>query len=199
MAVRLVVGLGNPGRAYARTRHNIGFVVVETLARRCGASLQGHDSRLASAHVQLAGRPVLLLEPLLFMNLSGAVLSELDVAFAVTDLLVVHDDLDLACGTVRVKQGGGSGGHRGVASLVAHLGPEFIRVRVGVGRPAPGEDSAAYVLAPFAAAEEAVMSAAVERAADAVEAVVANGVAVAMNLYNVRSGGRGPAAVMGRD
>jgi PTH1 family peptidyl-tRNA hydrolase len=185
--VRVIVGLGNPGSRYDATRHNVGAVAVGELAQRWGLPLRPspYGSRLAPGSIDSGD--VLLVEPQMYMNLSGRALAQLPLPVTAADLIVMHDDLDLECGRVRIKRGGGSAGHRGVESIAASYGPEFIRVRIGVGRPPAGDDAAAYVLSPFAECERATIAAAVSRAADAVECILRHGLEVAMNRCNTRS------------
>lgn len=191
--MRAVVGLGNPGEEYARTRHNVGFWVVEELARRWNADFgrERRGSRVARA--RFGGDAVLLIEPLMYMNCSGDSLARLDADLRPTanEMIVVHDDLDLACGRVAVKKGGGTGGHRGLASLVAWGGADFARARVGIGRPPLGQEVATFVLRPFRSEERPVIETAVTRAADAVEAILRDGVGRAMNIFNTRSNDAG--------
>lgn len=188
--MRTVVGLGNPGFEYARTRHNVGFLTVERLAARWRIAL--HDVRcgVRLGPGSIAGVLVCLAEPLEFMNRSGE--SVLRSGIDTEEMIVVHDDMDLVMGQLRLRRGGGAGGHRGVQSLLDHLGPDFIRVRVGVGRPPIGEDIPEYVLAPIAEDEWVALAAAVERAADAVEVVLRDGLVTAMNTFNVRRDGDCP-------
>jgi peptidyl-tRNA hydrolase, PTH1 family len=174
----VVVGLGNPGRSYERTRHNLGFLVADELARRHGGSWRKRK-RTEAAPVSLGFQDVTLLKPTTFMNNSGAALVE----YKADDLIVVHDDLDLPEGDVRVKVGGGAGGHNGLRSVIGHLGPDFVRVRVGVGRPPPGMGVTDYVLGKM----DAAVRDAVPRATDAVEAVVEDGLEAAMNRFNARA------------
>jgi peptidyl-tRNA hydrolase, PTH1 family len=174
----VVVGLGNPGRSYERTRHNLGFLVADELARRHGGSWRKRK-RTEAAPVSLGLQDVTLLKPTTFMNNSGAALAE----YKADDLIVVHDDLDLPEGDVRVKVGGGAGGHNGLRSVIGHLGPDFVRVRVGVGRPPPGMGVTDYVLGKM----DAAVRDAVPRATDAVEAVVEDGLEAAMNRFNARA------------
>jgi peptidyl-tRNA hydrolase, PTH1 family len=174
----VVVGLGNPGRSYERTRHNLGFLVADELARRHGGSWRKRK-RTEAAPVSLGFQDVTLLKPTTFMNNSGAALAE----YKADDLIVVHDDLDLPEGDVRVKVGGGAGGHNGLRSVIGHLGPDFVRVRVGVGRPPPGMGVTDYVLGKM----DAAVRDAVPRATDAVEAVVEDGLEAAMNRFNARA------------
>jgi PTH1 family peptidyl-tRNA hydrolase len=184
--MRAVVGLGNPGEEYARTRHNVGFWIVEELARRWGAdfSRERRGSRVARA--RFGGEPVALIEPLMFMNCSGDALARLDADLrpSAAEMVVVHDDLDLACGRINVKKGGGTGGHRGLASLVSWCGADFARTRVGIGRPPLGQEVATFVLRPFRSEERSIIDRATMRAADAVEEILTSGVTRAMNTFN---------------
>lgn len=200
--MRTIVGLGNPGRLYAGSRHNVGFAVIEELTRRWRWSLGRARHGLRTAHGVVAGQLTRLVEPQLYMNLSGDALARLDPPVEVTELIVAHDDLDLEPGCVRVKRGGGTGGHRGLDSIVEQYSPGFTRVRVGVGHPARGQDTADYVLSSaFDNRDRDVVSAAVQRAADAVEYILVKGVDAAMNTFNARtkSANASAAAPMGRN
>jgi len=186
-AVSVIAGLGNPGPRYEGTRHNAGFMVVDELARRAGAVLQERKFRAAWARGAVAGHPVLFVKPLTFMNLSGEAVGAVLRYFGVPPgaLLVVHDDLDLPVGRLRLGRGGGAGGHRGVLSIVDHAGTlDFLRLRVGIGRPRFGEPVEAYVLEPPYPDERAVFEEAVSRAVEAAEEVLRSGLAAAMNRYN---------------
>lgn len=197
--MRIVVGLGNPGSAYADTRHNVGFMVVEELARRWHASLApSTDARLAESVI--AGEQTMLIEPQLYMNRSGTAVAAVRPQLVASELIVIHDDLDLEFGCVRVKRGGGTAGHRGLDSIAAWCGTEFTRVRAGIGRPARGEDVADFVLSPFASEQREAVAVAIQRAADAVECVLREGEEKAMNRFNVRtqSGAAAAPAPMGR-
>ena len=185
--MRIVVGLGNPGNEYAATRHNVGFMVVQELARRWRLSLEPSGRNAYLARGVIAGEQTMLLEPQLYMNRSGAALAQVAPLAVPSDLVVIHDDLDLDFGSVRVKRGGGTAGHRGLDSIAALCGREFTRVRVGIGRPARGEDVVGYVLSAFPAEQHAAVAAAVARAADATERVLRDGEAKAMNCFNVRT------------
>jgi PTH1 family peptidyl-tRNA hydrolase len=183
----LVVGLGNPGPRYAGTRHNIGRVTVEHLARRHGFSVGAtrFDARYGTGRLGVAR--LALAEPLTFMNLSGQAVAPLARFFKVPPerVLLVCDDLDLPLGALRLRPGGGSGGHNGLSSVLAALGTaEVPRLRLGIGRPPAGWDAADYVLARFDAAEAAAAEALAERGADAVETAVRVGLAAAMNAFN---------------
>lgn len=184
----LVLGLGNPGARYERTRHNAGFLVVDRLGSRAGVTVARKQHGALVENARLGDQPVVLAKPQTFMNLSGQAGASLRGFYKVADadVIVVHDDVDLPFGDVRVKQGGGHGGHNGLRDLSAKLGPGYVRVRFGVGRPPAGWDTADYVLANFTAEETEKVDAAVDEAADAVGLVVAQGVAAAMNLVNRR-------------
>ncbi len=176
----VVVGLGNPGRSYERTRHNAGYLVVEELARRHGGSWR-RKKKAESADVSVGPKNVTLLKPTTFMNLTGSALA----GHRAENLILVHDDLDLDPGTVRVKVGGGAGGHNGLRSTIQNVGPDFVRVRVGIGRPPEGARISVtdFVLGRM---DSAVMEA-LPRAADAVEAVLEEGPEAAMNRFNARN------------
>jgi PTH1 family peptidyl-tRNA hydrolase len=183
---RIVVGLGNPGFAYARTRHNVGFMVVDRLAQRWEIRFACEQQGLVVGRGPVSGVPVLLVQPLEYMNLSGPALQKLPGAWEVQDMIVVYDDIDLPTGRLRVRRNGGTGGHRGITSLVASFGSDFDRVRVGVGRPPATQDPAEYVLESLSDDIFQVMSEAVDRASDAVECLLTQGLQQAMNRFNVR-------------
>jgi PTH1 family peptidyl-tRNA hydrolase len=179
----IIVGLGNPGAAYAHSRHNIGFMVVETLALRWGIVWDAADGALRIGRGSVGGRPIVLAEPQAFMNRSGEALAGLPLE-ADDALVVVHDDVDLPAGRLRLRARGGSAGHRGVASLAERFGSEFARLRVGIGRPPEGQEVAEYVLVPLSRSESDSIRAGVERAADAMECIVTDGLEAAMNRFN---------------
>jgi PTH1 family peptidyl-tRNA hydrolase len=184
----LVLGLGNPGKEYAGTRHNLGVEVVETLARRRGATLKDSKQRALVAEVRIDGKLVVLAFPLTYMNLSGESAALLVRRHGVTDpatIIVVHDELDLPPGAVKVKAGGGLAGNNGLRSLKQHLHTdEFLRVRLGIGKPISKDQGADHVLRKPSKADREAFDVAVERAADAVELIVTAGVAAAMNQVN---------------
>jgi PTH1 family peptidyl-tRNA hydrolase len=185
--MKIVVGLGNPGRKYERTRHNAGFLAVDELARGLRFDLTQEKYHALIGRGQAGGGEVLVVKPQVFMNESGrSVAAALRyTGSAAADLIVVHDELDLPLGTVRIKTGGGHGGHNGLRSIIEHTGsPEFIRVRVGIGRPPAGRDAAEYVLSPFLPAEQQSAADAIARAADAVKAILTDGLTKAMNAHN---------------
>jgi peptidyl-tRNA hydrolase, PTH1 family len=184
--LKIVVGLGNPGNQYKETRHNIGFLVVDELARRWNASPWKRRLEAEVSEHRAIG-PVLLVKPQTFMNLSGVSVREIAKFYKTpsTDIIVVHDDLDLPAGRLRIRERGGAGGHRGIESILSHLGTdEFVRVRFGVGRPPEGWESADYVLGRFSADELPMIREAVVKAADAVEDILKEGAAPAMNRFN---------------
>ena len=188
----LVVGLGNPGPEYAGNRHNIGFMVADLLAERMG----GKFKRAQKAQAQVlegrigppgpASRRVVLAKPMSYMNLSGGPVTALKEFYKVpTDRIVaVHDELDIDYGTLRLKLGGGDNGHNGLKSITKSLGADYLRVRAGIGRPPGRMDVAAFVLKDFSSNERKELDWFVDRAADAVEALVAEGLERAQSTYN---------------
>ena len=187
----LVVGLGNPGPEYAETRHNIGARVVELLAARVGGRSSKHKTNADVLEGRLAGRRVVLAVPRTFMNVSGGPVAGLLRYYGVSpqDLVVIHDDLDLGFGVVRLKQGGGEGGHNGLRSISASIGTkDYLRVRFGIGRPPGRQDPADFVLKRFSGAERKELDFAVDLAADAVEALLLDGLEPAQNRFHALSG-----------
>jgi peptidyl-tRNA hydrolase, PTH1 family len=187
----VVVGLGNPGDRYARTRHNLGVVVLESLLVRVGAMLKRHKSGCLVAEATLAEMRTVLARPATYVNESGRPVGALLRWYRASAerLVVVHDELDIPFGYVRVKRGGGTAGHNGLNSIASHLGTkEFVRVRVGISRPAGNREAHDYVLSTFSQAERKQLNDVVERAADAAERVVGAGVERAMNEVNTRPG-----------
>ena len=186
----LVVGLGNPGREYAGNRHNVGFLVADLLASRVGAKFSRHKravAEVAEGRLGFGGPKLILAKPLTFMNLSGAPVVALAQFFKVpvTNVIAVHDELDVPFGQVRAKRGGGEGGHNGLRSMSKSLGSrDYLRVRFGIGRPPGRQDPADFVLSDFSAAERKELDFLVDRAADAVEAVVVSGLEPAQNVYH---------------
>jgi len=187
----LVLGLGNPGPEYARSRHNVGAEAVEELARRAGATLKRGRERALVAEVTMAGQRVALAFPQTFMNLSGEAAQLLVRRFGIEDparLVVVHDELDLPPGVVRVKVGGGLAGHNGLRSITQHLKTDaFVRVRIGVGKPPSKEAGADHVLRRVPKTLRTELDVAVQEAADAVEAIVAEGADAAMTRFNAKA------------
>lgn len=186
----LVVGLGNPGTQYARTRHNVGQDAVELLAVRWSETLRPGKQRSRSAETRRGATPVVLAVPTTFMNESGHAVGALARRFGIDDpsrVIVCHDELDLPPGVVRVKSGGGLAGHNGLRSISAHLGThDYVRVRIGVGKPPSKDEGADHVLSRLSGADLEVLKASVEAAADAVELIIDEGVDTAMNRVNAR-------------
>jgi len=183
----LVVGLGNPGSEYARTRHNVGAEVVELLAARHGARLRKGKERARADEVSVGGKRMALAVPTTYMNDSGAAVQALVRRYGVTpeQVVIVHDELDLPVGALKLKAGGGLAGHNGLRSIKAHLKTDqFLRVRIGVGKPRSKEHGVDHVLNKFAKRERAEIEVTLEQAADAVEAILADGIDAAMNRFN---------------
>ena len=188
----LVVGLGNPGPEYAETRHNVGVRVVEMLAARAGGGrFAKHKANADVLEGRLAGRRAVLAVPRTYMNVSGGPVAGLLRYYGVapTDLVVVHDDLDLGFGVVRLKQGGGEGGHNGLRSISQSIGTkDYLRVRFGIGRPPGRQDPADFVLKRFSGAERKELEFAVDLAADAAEALLRDGLEPTQNRFHALSG-----------
>jgi PTH1 family peptidyl-tRNA hydrolase len=186
----LVVGLGNPGKEYDRSRHNVGFEVVDELARRHGGSFKAGKERSLVAEVRVGELRVALAQPTTYMNLSGEAVAPLVRRYGIeepTHLVVVQDELDLPVGVVRVKVGGGLAGHNGLRSIKAHLHTtDFVRVRIGVGKPPSKEHGADHVLKRVGKSERAELDVAVQEAADAVELIAAEGPEAAQTRFNGR-------------
>jgi len=185
--MNLIIGLGNPGKAYANNRHNIGYRCINKLAKLQGIPLAQRGCQAQFGIGQIAGSKVVLARPRTFMNLSGRSVKLLMQRFQATpsDVLVIHDDLDLPLGKLRLYSGGGSGGHKGVESIITEVGSrDFARVRVGIGRPEEGGDAIDYVLSDFSPGEQAVIEETIVRVADAVLCLLREGIVAAMNKYN---------------
>ena len=183
----LVVGLGNPGEEYAKTRHNVGAEVVEILARRHGGKLRKQKERSLTDEVNVGGKRMALAIPLTYMNLAGEAVAPLVRRYGVepAQLVVVQDEMDFELGRLQVKDGGGLAGHNGLKSIVAHLHTQdFILVRIGIGKPPGSRPGADHVLRRFSKAERKEIDVTLEEAADAVELILAEGVGVAMNRVN---------------
>ena len=187
--MRAIIGLGNPDLEYQRTRHNVGFRVVQKLAERCGIRLSRRAFLSIVGDGIWGNEKVLLVQPQTHMNRSGEAAARIRDFYhlALSDFVVIHDDLDLPLGRLRIKRGGGgAGGNRGVASLIGAFGSkDFVRIKVGIGRPPGRQDPADFVLKPFTLQEEAFILAAVDQAAEAAEVLLIEGVEKAMALFNV--------------
>ena len=186
--MRLVVGLGNPGRRYVQTRHNVGFMVVDNLAKRWTIPADGKQLGALVGGGRVADCKTMLVRPQSFMNRSGQPVRSLMGYFKVgpSDIIVVHDDLDLPFGRVQLKRGGGHGGHNGLRDLNKHVGNDYVRVRIGIGRPPEGWETADYVLGKWNPAEKSEIENILDRGADVVEGVLRDGIEAAMNVFNVR-------------
>jgi PTH1 family peptidyl-tRNA hydrolase len=187
--LRLIVGLGNPGKRYALARHNLGFWVVEQLAREHGFGPVKIWRNALIAEGQLGTKQVILAQPLTYMNRSGLAVTQLANFFKISfpHILVICDDLDLPTGAIRIRPQGGSGGHKGLASIISELGTEqFPRLRLGIGRPPIAEEVTNYVLKPFTREEKQEIEQAVANAVKAVVVFVEEGLDAAMNRYNKR-------------
>lgn len=187
MSISLIVGLGNPGTEYAQTRHNAGFWYVERLAQRYGISLKS-ESRFhgLTGRGQIEGHDVRLLLPSTFMNRSGQAVVPMAKFFQVSpaQLLIAHDELDLASGVIRLKSGGGHGGHNGLRDIVPHLGAEFHRLRIGIGHPGHRDKVTGHVLGKAPVAEQALLDQALDEALRLTDLIVAGQIAQAMNQIN---------------
>ncbi len=194
LPLTLIVGLGNPGPTYARTRHNAGFELVDELARRSGVSLR-HESRHQGelARASIAGADLWLLKPMTYMNLSGQSVRSVAGFYRIApqSILVAHDEIDFPPGLVRLKEGGGAGGHNGLRDVIAQLGDDFWRLRIGVGHPGDRDAVLNYVLGRPPAAEAALIRETVLAAADAVPVMLTDGAQKAMNRLHAR-GAAGP-------
>jgi len=193
--MKLIIGLGNPGRGYANNRHNIGFICLNHFARMQGIRFDKKQGRARIGSGEVAGRDLVIARPQTYMNLSGESVSRLIRKFNVSldDLLVVHDDLDLPVGKIRIRHGGGSGGHMGVASVISCLGSQdFPRLRVGIGRPTITAgftetrevDVIAYVLGDFTPGERQIITQVIPGVSEAILCLLTEGLTIAMNKYN---------------
>ena len=188
--MKLIVGLGNPGKGYTNNRHNVGFQCVDNFARR--HKIQIKERRLGERSLRskfatgdIDGTSVLLAKPRTFMNLSGDAVSQLVRRFKIApgDIVVIHDDMDLPPGKIRIRQRGGSGGHKGISSIINSLGSdEFIRIRVGIGHPE--NDEVSYVLGDFSPEDRQVIDKAVKQVSDIIDCILSEGIETAMNRFN---------------
>ncbi len=182
--IALIVGLGNPGPGYAGNRHSVGYMVVDELARRVGGRFTAHKAGTDALEARLAGRRVVLARPRSFMNVCGPAVASTARFYKIppTDVVVVHDDLDLDYGVLKLKRGGGEGGHNGLRSISASLGSkDYLRVRFGIGRPPGRMDPADFVLRDFSAEQRRELGFLVDRCADAVEQLLVQGLAATQN------------------
>jgi len=193
--MKLIVGLGNPGRGYADNRHNVGFMCLRHFAKTQRITLDKKQGQARIGTGEMAGNKVLLARPQTFMNLSGEAVSRLISKFKINtdDIMVIHDDLDLPLGTIRIRRGGSSGGHKGINSIIAETGKrDFIRIRVGIGRPTMPENDARnkeneivdYVLSDFTPEEKPIITSVIPRVSEALYCLLTEGLTAAMNKYN---------------
>ncbi len=193
--MKLIVGLGNPGRVYAHNRHNIGFMCLNHFSKTLGVRLDKKHGQSRTGSGRADGVKLIVARPQTYMNLSGETVSQLVKKFRndLADLTVIHDDLDLPVGKIRLRQGGGSGGHNGIASIKARLGsPDFCRIRIGIGRPLFFEESAGdkesaiinYVLSDFGAEEKKIMAEVIPIVSRVIFCLLTEGLVTAMNEYN---------------
>ncbi len=190
--VWLIVGLGNPGPGYSGNRHNVGQMVLDTLAKRIGATFKAHKSNsvVAEARLGFGGPKIVLAKPLSYMNTSGGPVANLAKFYSVdpAQIVVVHDELDIEPHQVRIKFGGGHAGHNGLRDIIAAIATQdFVRVRVGIGRPPGRQEVADFVLKDFSAAERSELPVTLEIAADALQAIVESGVSAAQQKFNAPS------------
>ncbi len=190
--VWLIVGLGNPGPGYSGNRHNVGQMVLDTLAKRIGASFKAHKSNsvVAEARLGFGGPKIVLAKPLSYMNTSGGQVAKLAKFYSVdhAQTVVAHDELDIDPHQVRIKFGGGHAGHNGLRDIIAAIATQdFVRVRVGIGRPPGRQEVADFVLKDFSAAERSELPVTLEIAADALQAIVESGVSAAQQKFNAPS------------
>jgi len=183
----MIVGLGNPGPRYAKTRHNVGFEVIEAISREFVISLKMHPANTRIGMGRIQGKEVVLVQPMAYMNLSGNPVYQLAQSFGLSceDMLIVHDDMDLAFGRIKIKEKGGSGGHKGIQSLMdAFGGGDFARLRMGIGRPEAGMNAVDHVLSSFSLEESKALEHIISRARDAAVTVLCNGAKEGMNRFN---------------
>jgi PTH1 family peptidyl-tRNA hydrolase len=186
--VKLIVGLGNPGIEYQFTPHNLGFLAIDRIANNLGVEVRNRQCRALTARAEIAGQPVILAKPETFMNLSGLSVRELMAEYqadAKSDLIVIYDELDFPLGTIRIRQRGSSAGHNGMESILGTLGTdEFLRIRLGISPDRKVSDTIKFVLTPFRKAQLKVVDEILDSAAEAVEVILKDGSAAAMNRFN---------------
>lgn len=185
--MKIIVGLGNPGNEYAKTRHNVGFMLIDALADNLNITLWKDKFNAQIAEGRIGTEKILLVKPQTYMNNSGEAVGPLMRWYKLEpeDIIVAHDDMDIPAGTVRIRKKGSSGGHNGIKSLIAHLGSEnFARIRLGIGRPLPGWSIVKHVLAPFPAEDRIEVDKAIDYLIPAVKCIITDGLDIAMNKYN---------------
>jgi len=183
----IIVGLGNPGKKFERTRHNVGFLALDELARSLHVDISQEKNNALIGKARIDAEATVLAKPQTYMNDSGRSVGAIlrDTYAGIKDLIVLHDELDLPLGTVRIKVGGGHGGHNGLRSIIEQVGSaDFIRVRLGIGRPAAGMEAADFVLSPFLVEERQLLPDVMAKAVEAVRVIVLEGPNKAMNIFN---------------
>jgi PTH1 family peptidyl-tRNA hydrolase len=185
----LIAGLGNPGRAYKGNRHNIGFMVIDRLAEACQISLGKVQNKALTGNGRCADAPVILAKPQTYMNRSGDAIGPIAAYYKIRPehILVIYDDLDLPLGTIRLRQKGGAGGHNGMKSIINHLGQNFPRMRLGIGRPSGKMPPSAHVLQDFGKAEQPIVEEILDEAVRAVQTFLRDGIDLAMTRHNTRA------------
>lgn len=192
--MKIIVGLGNPGREYEKTKHNVGFMFVNALAKKLAVTTWQEKFNAQVAQAVIAGQKVLLMKPLTFMNSSGEAVGPAMHWYKLRpeDIIVIHDDMDIPVGTIRIRAKGSSGGHNGIKSIIANIGSNtFAHVRIGIGRPLPHWKVNDHVLAPFSEEGQEAVDKAIASLIPAVECIVTDSVDKAMNKYNPRRSKRG--------
>jgi PTH1 family peptidyl-tRNA hydrolase len=186
----LVIGLGNPGRTYRLTKHNVGFRVVDRFAEQKGITLKRRRGKVQVGEGRVGAERVVIAKPLTYMNRSGSVVKKLikEMGISLDHLVVVHDDLDLECGRIKIKEGGGHGGHKGVSSIIEQVGdPDFLRVKVGIDKPERPDEGTNYVLSPFDNEQLPLVEESIKQASEAIEGIITSGKAKAMSMYNEKT------------
>lgn len=184
--MKIIMGLGNPTKRYSKSRHNIGFMVIDELSRIYNIPINEKICRSMCGRGMIDHQEIILTKPQTYMNLCGDAVSLLFHRFSVSpeELVVIHDDLDLTVGRLKIKTSGGAAGHRGVASIIRAVGNRFVRIRIGIGRPDTGRSPEDYVLDSFELHEIEIISGMIKCALDAVRSIIVDGVSVAMNRFN---------------
>ena len=183
----LIIGLGNPGKKYRLTKHNVGFRVADRFAEQKGIKLKRRLGKVQTGEGRVGAERVVIAKPLTYMNRSGAVVRKLigELGVPLDRLVVVHDDLDMECGRIKIKEKGGHGGHKGVGSIIEQLGSsDFLRMKVGIDKPQTPEEGADYVLSPFDDEQLPLVEESIEQASEAIETIIVSGKAKAMSMYN---------------
>ena len=196
--MKLIVGLGNPGQGYSHNRHNLGFMCVGDFAKAHGIRFDKKQGLARIGTGEVSGAAVVVARPQTYMNESGQAVGKLVKKFAsgLDDVVVIHDDLDLPVGRIRIRQGGSAGGHNGIKSIINAVGPDFVRIRVGIGRPSvvsggvptPEDEIVGYVLSGFARDEKKVIDQTIPKVSEAIECIITEGLTAAMNKYNQGNG-----------